>query len=346
MKFVKIGTAIFSIIVLAWMALGFYQDSIEQKQRSAEIKILNQQLINKEQVERDRIKSIKASLPQIACWGDSLTAGTGGNGVRYSDVLSKSLNLKVLNYGVGGESASQIAYRQGAETIYLTPVTIPSDVTPVEVSIVNKSGEDAKLLRQGDAGINPCIIGSVEGKLLYDAQSKKVYFTRLKSGNLVSFKENTQIFTDAMKNKSDNEILIIYSGTNNPDGTAISKVIEIQKKMIEYANTDNYVIVGLTSKYAVPDIENVNIALKKEYGNKFLDFRKYLLENGLNEAGLTATSQDLEDIKNGEIPTSLRSDKVHGNEYYYTMLGKQLKNKIIELKYLSDDQLEVLDVTK
>jgi hypothetical protein len=70
-----------------------------------------------------------------------------------------------------------------------------------------------------------------------------------------------------------------------------------------------------------------------------------LLENGLKEAGLTATSQDLEDLQNGEIPASLRSDEVHGNEFYYKMLGEQLKNKIIELDYLSEDQLEVLGVT-
>jgi hypothetical protein len=28
----------------------------------------------------------------------------------------------------------------------------------------------------------------------------------------------------------------------------------------------------------MPDSENVNIALEKVYGDKFLDFRKYLLE--------------------------------------------------------------------
>ena len=116
--------------------------------------------------------------------------------------------------------------------------------------------------------------------------------------------------------------------------------------MIEHANSDNYIIVGLTSKDYMPDIENVNNALEKEYGNKFLDFRKYLLENGLNDSGLTASSQNLENIRNGEIPISLRSDNIHGNNYYYTMLGKQLKNKIIELNYLSDDQLKVLGVTK
>jgi hypothetical protein len=73
--------------------------------------------------------------------------------------------------------------------------------------------------------------------------------------------------------------LIIYSGTtDHSDGNTISDVIATQKKMIEYANTEHYIIVGLTSKGYMPDIENVNLALEKEYGEKFLDLENTCLK--------------------------------------------------------------------
>lgn len=345
MKYAKIGVGILFLLSFVLFGYGYYKNNKDQEVRTINAEKLNKQAAEERIKEEGRIKAIRESLPQIASWGDSLTVGAGGNGINYPDILSEKLNLEVHNYGVGGEGTANIARRQGAIPFYILPTTIPAEVVPVEVSLIDHGGNSFTLARQGDAGLNPLTIGSIEGSLSYDKD--KMFFTRTAAGKAVQLTDKTQIITSAMRNKNNNEILIIYSGTNDqPNGNTIIDVIAIQKKMIEYANTDNYIIVGLTSKDYMPDIKNVNIAMEKEYGDKFLDFRKYLLENGLKETGLTATKQDLEDIQNGEIPTSLRSDSVHGNEYYYTMLGKQLKNKIIELKYLSDEQLEVLGVTK
>lgn len=347
LNYIKIAVGIFCVISLLFVGYLIYQDNLEQKQKSEEIAAINKQLIHDSQVESERIDAITASLPKIICWGDSLTAGAGGNGVVYPDVLSNLLNVKVLNFGVGGEGAAQIAYRQGAMPIYFAPVMIPADLTPVEVNVINKDGNNAGIVRQNNTGVNPCKVGDIVGNLTFDKEAEKYYFTRLKSGEAVEFKENTQLITSAMQDMSNNDILVIYSGTNNqPNGTTIRNVIDIQRQMIEYAGADDYIIVGMTSKYYMPDIENVNIALRNEYGDKFLDFRTYLLEYGLKEADITPTDQDLEDIKNGEIPTSLRADNVHGNGYYYKMLGELLADKVIELGYLTSDQLEVLGVSK
>ena len=71
--------------------------------------------------------AIDEYLPGIVCWGDSLTAGVGGNGVTYPDVLSnliktnitgqygggKLRDVEVINCGVGGESSVTIAGRSG-----------------------------------------------------------------------------------------------------------------------------------------------------------------------------------------------------------------------------------------
>ena len=347
MKYAKIGVGILCLLSFVLFGYGYYKNNKEQEALAKKAEILNKQAVVDRIKEEARLEAIRESLPQIASWGDSFTVGAGGNGINYPDILSEKLNLEVHNYGVGGEGAANIARRQGAIPFYISPTTIPAEVIPVEVTLVDHDGNSFTIAKQGDAGLNPLTIESVEGSLSYDEEKDKLFFTRTASGKAVQLTDKTQIITSAMKNKNDNEILIIYSGTNDqPDGNTISDVIAIQKKMIEYANTDNYIIVGLTSKDYMPDIENVNTVLGKEYGDKFLDFRKYLLENGLKDSRLTASSQDLEDIQNGEIPISLRSDNIHGNKHYYTLLGKQLENKIIELNYLSDDQLEVLGVTK
>ena len=51
----------------------------------------------------------------IQCWGDSLTESTSG-GITYSNrwpvLLSSYFEIPILNGGVGGESANQIATRQ------------------------------------------------------------------------------------------------------------------------------------------------------------------------------------------------------------------------------------------
>ena len=95
-------------------------------------------------------------------------------------------------------------------------------------------------------------------------------------------------------------------------------------------------MVGITSKGMVPEVEEVNQALKEAFGTHFLDIRSYLLTQGLKDAGITPTSQDLFDIENGEIPSSLRVDVVHGTADFYTILGEQLYEKMLADGYLGE----------
>ena len=59
-------------------------------------------------------KSETENPARIICWGDSLTFGEGGNGVTFPSVLEEKLKLKIVNYGVQGETARQIGIRMGA----------------------------------------------------------------------------------------------------------------------------------------------------------------------------------------------------------------------------------------
>lgn len=342
----KVFVAVLTCILIVMVGIDAYKTNqlIEKNRLVAEE--INKKTYEERKIKEEKSKLIKESLPKVFCWGDSLTAGAGGNGVTYSNVLAKLTNLKVLNYGVGGEGAQSIAMRQGAIPIYVEEFVIPSEVVDVEINLVDESQQKVNLLRQGDAGINPCIIDGVEGIISYNKDEDKYYYKRSKVGDEKKIASNTQLVTAAMNDKNTgNDILVIFSGTNNlPDGNTILNIIDIQRKMINYSNTDKYIIIGLTSKSYMPHIDEVNNVLKREYGEKFLDIRAYILENGLEDAGISITEQDQIDIENGEIPSSLRVDEVHGNSAFYTIIGEQLFQKIIDLEYLNDEQKEYLGI--
>jgi hypothetical protein len=55
----------------------------------------------------------EAVKKNISFWGDSMTAGSGGNGVTMPDVVKDELKRKVFNGGVAGLSSNNIARRFG-----------------------------------------------------------------------------------------------------------------------------------------------------------------------------------------------------------------------------------------
>ncbi len=312
------------------------EESMQAARETQEIEIVVEKEVSAEE-ELSGVGSESTELPRIICWGDSLTEGTGGDGVTYPDTLEKLSGVEVLNYGVYAEMASCIAARQGGNPMHAKETfTIPAECEPVEIKLENIKDNPEMLLVFGAAGINPCSIGGVEGTFSIDLETGIRYFTRSTAGEAVTVESRTPMLFHAMLNRRADDILVIFSGTNDhPDTESIGNVIAWQRAMIDYAGTENYVIIGMTRKKYMPQIEEVNGILAEEYGSHFLDVRTYLLENGLQDAALEATEQDQADLKNGEIPTSLRSDDDgHGTSAFYRIIGERLYQKILELGYL------------
>ena len=116
----------------------------------------------------------------------------------------------------------------------------------------------------------------------------------------------------------------------------LRELINLEKQMIEYLGTEQYIILGLTSKTYIPDVKPINEALKEAFGEHFLDIRSYILQHGLEDAGITPTEQDQKDIADGEIPSSIRVDDIHGNAAFYKIIGEQVGQKLEELGYLTE----------
>jgi hypothetical protein len=354
-KFLKIFSILLAITVAVFLFFAWTSDSAKLQEKAQESIKIQEQMdaeaklqSEKEAQEQNRLEKLASSLPRIICWGDSLTARADAkDGISYPQALADIIKLDVKNYGAWDETTEQIAYRQGGKKLFTSAFVIPSTPSQVTMSLVNENDENVSLFGQGSSSINPCTIGGIKGEISLDQGSNTYNFKRQEAGNEQSIPAKTQVFTNAMSDRKTDDIVIIFSGTNDkPNNITIRNVIDIQKAMLAYSGSEKYIVIGLTSKLMIPEIDKVNSALQIEYNLKFFDFRKYLLEKGLTDAGINPIDQDKTDILKGEIPTSLRADTVLGNSYFIHLLAKQVYQKIIDLGYLTQDQIDYLGLNK
>lgn len=287
----------------------------------------------------DALTVEESDKPRIICWGDSLTASGGASESKYTypRVLASISRLAVRNYGVGGETSGHIAMRQGAIPLYVAPVTIPAESTPIEITLLDEDGDHTDLGYFGNAGLSPITIAGVRGKFYYSSAEDRYLFTRDSDpdNEEVVITRPTRVITSGMEGRTTSDIQVIFIGTNNGySASSVGRLIEIQREMVEFSGSDKYVIIGMTSLERMPDIADINAALAEEWGDNFLDIRSYFLTEGLEAAGITPTEEDLANIERGEIPASLLSDGLHGNDHFYRLLAEQVYQKIIDLGYV------------
>lgn len=361
-----------------------YYDHVEQKKETARLQgIADEQRATKEAEEEiieqryEEVTSVISTyLPGIICWGDSLTAGAGGNGTTYPGTLQKLLQINiteslaldslrsyygslnnfdldpvaVVNMGVGGEDTTTILGRNGAiPFVVADDFIIPADNTPVEITMVSSNGKNVAPLRQGAAGLDYVVIDGVRGTLSIEKSdaSQTYYFTRATNGETVEIKAGTEIVTSgAVENL--NYIPVIFIGQNGGYDD-IEDLIAQQKAIIEHqkenpVNEDGsarFIIVGLhtgTEKSRAV----LETAMEVEYGDQYINLREYMSTEGLADAGIEATEEDQEMMADGMTPASLLSDSVHFTADAYWLIGNQIYERMNELGYF-DEVKEVID---
>ena len=119
----------------------------------------------------------------------------------------------------------------------------------------------------------------------------------------------------------------------------VFELIEQYKLMKDHSASHTYVIGFLTG--TDESRSAIDRAMLSAFGNNFINARKYITTPiysgetitscyGLNDAGITPTSADLEDIAVGHIPASLRSDDIHLNKAGNAVLGNYVYRMIFE----------------
>lgn len=286
----------------------------------------------------------------VSCWGDSLTRGVGV-GSSYSKAFPYVLyglldGREVINCGMGGENTVNIASRQGGLPNIVKPFTIPADTNKLEIELTNIYGDSAGILLQGGsaldpitgkyvmtAQINPCSINGVEGTLTYE--NGKYYFSRSEKGESVIVSRPTTLITYAMKSMRDN-INIIWLGTNGGFSTS-SELIEYIDAMIDYMTPINkkYIVFGIHHLVSTvtETFEMIEKNMTLHFGRHYINQRKYMLEYGLSDAGITPTVEDTTAISQGKIPPSLLYDDVHYNDKGYNIIATLAYERGKELDY-------------
>ena len=279
---------------------------------------------------RDRVGlSIPANIvsgSDIVCWGDSMTAGAGGSGTTYPNVLATLTGHMVRNRGVGGETSVTITARTGANPMLVIPDggTIPSS-GGVVIAIQPINGSTPAPLLQGHHGYN---VGSIAGVAGTISESSGTYtFTRSEAGDPVTVNRPTP-WMDAESPSRRGDIAIIWIGQNGPShARAKSDVAAIVRHMD--ALDKRYLVISKPTSSDGEDAEWHDL-----YGRRFIAIRQYMVAYGLADAGITPTAQDTTDMSNGVVPESLRSDTIHWNAAGYTILGQQCNARMRELGWV------------
>ena len=264
-----------------------------------------------------------APTDEIVFWGDSLTAGAGGGGVTYCSVCANLLGKSHKNCGVGGETEQTVAARQGGNNLIIPPGNVNGNYTFSQM--LDETGKQILPLRQGTGGntVNPVIINGQECAL---SLSEETYTISGYNGTL-------DFATPALFNgyKIQGDITVIFVGANGLGSNTVAERISYIKSMISRIGR-KYVVMGISYGNNT-DRASDDAAMREAFGNHFFPTRKMLVNNGLTVAGITPTAQDIADMNDGVVPTSLRSDHIHLNADGYTALGKMLAGFIVGLGY-------------
>lgn len=381
-KDVMLGLAVFAIGTAAILTAGVIANSIEAKQSAVMVsKDVNSNLdcnqtlsLSTDATGSDTSGNGIVTLndittgKKIACWGDSITYGLGGqentfiksdNGVidasdwSYPDTLKYYTGLDVYNLGVCGETSYDIALRQGGIKMYVgKQVTVKQGVR-AQINIVDEYGSQVMLENfngyetDNDEPANVVYINDTPFQL--EADNGKLYISVYgdSSNKSIKIKKGTQVVTKAAHDIS-GDVLVIQMGSNG-GWDDYDELIQQYKAMIDNSGTECYIIIGDTdnpdesvdSAYYT-DSSEVGIddtlweaALREVFGEHFINMRVYMIENALSTAGLEPTQEDIDNIDDGRVPESLKHDFTHLNSYGYYAVGVAVYNKGIELGYWS-----------
>lgn len=292
--------------------------------------------------------------PDIICWGDSLTFGTGTTNrasKSYPSQLALLTGKNVENMGVYSETAMTIAARMGAYDIVTSEeVVIPKDKA-VSFGVTSTGGAVAPC-GVNFGGWNDCTIGGISGKITADIYGdtppkmlNSITFTRSEAGEKTVIPKGTRLISDAQKTSA--EWNVIFVGTNggwSADNLSAAehaangdeaKLVSLVEKMVNRAPyKEKCIIIGLTAGSDVFD--KANTALKEKFGNRFIDAKEYFTsKQALADAGITLTEADLQMIADKKVPPSLLAadDELHFNDKGYELMAQLVYNKLIELGF-------------
>lgn len=270
------------------------------------------------------------------------------------------ISIPVVNMGGGQDSSATILGRSGASPYVITKkIVIPADTEGVTVEFTAPDGKQVAPLSAGNVGINPVTIAGVEGTLSVVASNDTAWneynyqFTRLKAGKKVTVEPGTEIISGVSDAYTD-YIHIVWIGTYDGYRPVEQLVKDVQQLLSrQTGNTDRYLVIGPctyggTWENAFPaQLDRVDSAMLYAFGNRYINVRKYLIEDGMTDAGITASTKESQNLRNGIVPTCFRSNAAGAdlNGVAYKLIGKLVFERMDHLGYF-DEVRDELNLNK
>lgn len=269
------------------------------------------------------------------------------------------ISIPVVNMGAGQEDSTTVLGRCGVVPyVVKSDFVIPAGKESVPISLVSENNKVVAPLTAGNVGVNPVTIAGIEGSLTLTTGNQvwgncAYQFTRLEEGEETPVAKGTEIVT-ACKEEYRNYIHIVWLGTYG-EFTTPEKLVSDVKALLQRqsTNTERYLVIGPCTvrgnwkNVASSTLDAVDSAMLQAFGNRYISFRKYLIEDGLRDAGITATRWDIDTISRGLVPDSLRSNASGAdlNGVAYVLLGELIYERMDLLGYF-DEIREELNLNK
>jgi hypothetical protein len=297
------------------------------------------------------------SIPVISTWGDSTTS-TGTDGLAWPSRLQNEITThNVKNMAISGEYTTSTSCRQGGNQAHVkTAFTIPATCTEVEVALESKDNQtfsNSPVLSTG-CNYNPVTISNIEGSISY--KNNKYYFTRYEEGDAVQVNANTEVISKTSEVRKNDDVMIIYLGTNSGWDDTPSKLLAQVQSMVDYYQGTKYIIATGATGYRLRNESTRTITTEVEtlftntFGEHYFSLRQYLIDNSLTENNITATDVDKSRIALGQVPASILMgasdlnagkaggdgvDDTHYNTYGLESVKNAFKSKLISLGYIT-----------
>lgn len=281
----------------------------------------------------------------VAFWGDSLTEGwpappfaTDRSDSMPGVFAARNPTSKVYNGGVAGQSAAEVAIRQGGLTLRLSVKggRIPR-AGEVEVAPIDVLG-----WRLDRYWSSVGTIAGVDGFLERDRT--KFRFTRSGAGDPVPV-DGPQTFlpTDGLERRE--AVQVLFVGRNDidydsPAGDAADRVVAATQAMVEFLpNGQRALVCGTTTATTegrgtdgYREIALINARLAAEYPYSYFDVRGWLVHDAIRALGITPTAEDLANMAADTLPPSIMvaDDTVHYSPATAAALAQEIQVQLAD----------------
>ncbi|GAB4018600.1 hypothetical protein GCM10028808_53700 [Spirosoma migulaei] len=265
----------------------------------------------------------------IACYGDSLTDGFGG--AKISTLLASAFPGRIVeNYGISGQTAQQIAARQGGQPLLLTLDRNAFAGT----AAVKITGLSARVLSTPDSNNTSTLTGTLGGvtctltRIATGTAPNQIetYTVSPSTSTTQAIPANTQLYLDSAE-KTKSYIQTLWLGRNNlPNLTGVDSLID---SCVSYlTNPRRFIVIGILNAVGESAAINttilaMNALLAKNYPANFVPATPPTLAE-MAALAYTATAQDLNDIAAGAIQRGLRYDGLHLNKTGYQLITNRI----------------------